>query len=80
MHQAIVGLPQEEQPPRPREQAILHPRQEDGQGFRQRSYPRLRHGQVPLRSLVLSAIIYSSSWLTHSRLRSISFIIDHCNE
>merc|ERR1712018_429725 len=54
VHQAIVGLHQEEQPPRPREQAILRPRQEDGQGLRQRPHPRFRHGQVPLRSLVLS--------------------------
>ena len=57
MRQAIVGLPQEAQPPGPREQAVLHPRQEDGQGFRLRPHPRLRHDQVPLRSLVLSEII-----------------------
>ena len=33
MHQAPVGLPEEEQPPGPRKQAVLHPRQEDGQGM-----------------------------------------------
>ena len=32
VHQAAVGLPQEEQPPGSREQAVLHPGQEDGQG------------------------------------------------
>ena len=32
MHQAALGLPQEEQPPGSREQAVLHPGQEDGQG------------------------------------------------
>merc|ERR1712066_1201008 len=30
------------------EQAVLHPRQEDGKGVRRRPHPRLRHGQVPL--------------------------------
>ena len=54
MHQAIVGLHQEEQPPRPREQTILRARQEDGQGLRKRPHPRFWHGQVPLRTLVLS--------------------------
>ncbi len=33
MHQAVVGLHQEEQPPGPGEQAVLHTRQEDGQGI-----------------------------------------------
>ena len=33
MRQAAVGLPQEEQPPGPREQAVLHPRQEASQGI-----------------------------------------------
>ncbi len=32
MHQAALGLPEEEQPPGSREQAVLHPGQEDGQG------------------------------------------------
>merc|ERR1712165_564688 len=39
---------QEAQPAGPREQAVLHPRQEDGKGVRRRPHPRLRHGQVPL--------------------------------
>ena len=66
MHQASLGLPQEEQFARPREQAILHPRQEDGQGFRLRSYPCFWHGQVPLRSLVLNSdsMLLASSTLT----------------
>ena len=50
MRQAAVGLPEEEQPPGPREQAVLHPRQEDGQGLRHREDEGLRHVQVPLRS------------------------------
>lgn len=33
VHQAVVGLHQEEQPPGPGEQAVLHTRQEDGQGI-----------------------------------------------
>ncbi len=32
VHQAALGLPEEEQPPGSREQAVLHPGQEDGQG------------------------------------------------
>merc|ERR1712066_338833 len=48
VHQAAVGLHQEAQPAGPREQAVLHPRQEDGKGVRRRPHPRLRHGQVPL--------------------------------
>merc|ERR1739844_772110 len=32
VHQAAVGLHQEAQPAGPREQAVLHPRQEDGKG------------------------------------------------
>merc|ERR1719412_3205281 len=55
MHQATLGLYQKEQPPRPREQAILQPRQEDGQGLRKRSYPCFWYGQIPLRSLVLNS-------------------------
>jgi len=47
MHQAIVGLHQEKQPSRSRKQTILHPRQKDGQGFRQWPHPCLRYGQIP---------------------------------
>merc|ERR1711981_1244594 len=53
VHQAAVGLHQEAQPAGPREQAVLHPRQEDGKGVRRRPHPRLRHGQVPLRPPLL---------------------------
>merc|ERR1712024_229373 len=53
VHQAAVGLHQEAQPAGPREQAVLHPRQEDGQGLRRRPHPRLRHGQVPFRPPLL---------------------------
>merc|ERR1712014_554363 len=45
-HEAPVGLHQEEQPPGPRQQAVLHPRQEDGQGLRLGEDARLRHGQA----------------------------------
>ena len=34
-------------------QAILYPRQEDGQGFWQRSNPGLWDGQIPFCSLIL---------------------------
>merc|ERR1712141_303851 len=64
MHQAAVGLPEEEQPPGPREQAVLHPRQEDGQDLRPRSHQGLRHGQVPHPPPVVNgglAVIESSS-------------------
>ena len=79
MHQAIVGLHQEEQPPRPREQTILRARQEDGQGLRKRPHQGFRHGQVPLRTLVLSVLNCQSThswldnpilrWLAHLRIR-----------
>merc|ERR1711974_198382 len=36
VHQATVGLHQEAEPAGPREQAVLQPRQEDGQDLRQR--------------------------------------------
>merc|ERR1712117_454478 len=45
-HEAPLGLHQEEQPPGPRQQAVLHPRQEDGQGLWLGEDARLRHGQV----------------------------------
>merc|ERR1712001_210909 len=51
---ATLGLYQKEQPPRPREQAILQPRQEDGQGLRKRSYPCFRYGQIPFCPFVLN--------------------------
>merc|ERR1739842_131090 len=53
VHQAAVGLHQEAQPAGPRKQAVLHPRQEDGQGLRRRPHPRLRHGQVSFRPPLL---------------------------
>merc|ERR1712111_138575 len=73
MHQAIVGLHQEEQPPRPREQTILRARQEDGQGLRKRPHQGFRHGQVPLRTLVLSVLNCQSthSWLDKPNLEVV---------
>merc|ERR1712177_26654 len=65
VHQAAVGLHQEAQPPGPREQAVLHPRQEDGQGVRRRPHPRLRHGQVPLQPPLLISL--SSFLLTQKK-------------
>merc|ERR1712061_34761 len=56
VHQAAVGLHQEAQPAGPREQAALHPRQEDGKGVRRRPHPRLRHGQVPFRPPLLISL------------------------
>merc|ERR1712038_114415 len=56
VHQAAVGLHQEAQPAGPREQAVPHPRQEDGKGVRRRPHPRLRHGQVPLRAPLLISL------------------------
>merc|ERR1712029_390456 len=46
MREAPVGLPEGAQPPRPREQAVLHARQEDGQGLRHRAYACLRDVEV----------------------------------
>merc|ERR1712029_1310837 len=54
VHQATLGLHQEEQPPRSREQPILQPRQEDGQDLRQRPHPCFRYGQIPFCPLVLN--------------------------
>merc|ERR1712158_295399 len=45
-HEASLGLHQEEQPAGSRQQAVLHPRQEDGQGLRLVQDARLRHGQA----------------------------------
>merc|ERR1712156_1298926 len=45
-HEAPLGLHQEEQPAGSRQQAVLHPRQEDGQGLRLGQDARLRHGQA----------------------------------
>jgi len=46
MRQAPVGLPQGTQPPRPGEQAVLHTRQKDGQGLRQRTYACIHDVEV----------------------------------
>merc|ERR1712088_786369 len=69
MHQTTLGLLEKEQPPRSRKQTILHPRQEDGQGLRQRQNPCLWNGQVPLRPFVLNYYIFSSS--PHTECRSL---------
>merc|ERR1712088_155733 len=55
LHQAAVGLHQEEQPSGPREQAVLHPRQEDGQGLRS-SPERINFGKPPR---LITYFIYS---------------------
>merc|ERR1712018_120835 len=46
MHQTVVGLPEEKQPSRCREQTILYSRQEDGENLWNRENPRLRNGQI----------------------------------
>merc|ERR1711971_1133340 len=54
-HEAPLGLHQEEQPPGPRQQAVLRPRQGDGQGLRLREDARLRHGQAHRPPPILSS-------------------------
>merc|ERR1711971_1403344 len=54
-HEASLGLHQEEQPPGPRQQAVLRPRQEDGQGLRLREDAWLRHGQAHRPPPILSS-------------------------
>merc|ERR1712051_499653 len=58
-----------------RQQAIFHPRQKDGKGFRYRSHPCLRHGQVSLRSLVIRSDRqeYSTSGTERTK-KKLSFI------
>merc|ERR1711956_194953 len=55
-----------EQPPRPRKQAILQPRQKDGKGFRIRPHSCLRYGQVPLSSLVSHCLNNAFEQLAHT--------------
>jgi hypothetical protein len=43
----------------PREQAVLHPRQEDGQGLRHREDALLLHVQVPFCSPFLNILFFS---------------------
>merc|ERR1712156_810398 len=50
MHQRIVGLPQEKQLAGFRQQAVLHPRQKDGKGFRYRPHSCFWYGQVLVRT------------------------------
>merc|ERR1712156_1115355 len=50
MHQRIVGLPQEKQLAGSRQQAVLHPRQKDGKGFRYRPHSCFWNGQVLVRT------------------------------
>merc|ERR1711970_559403 len=64
--QETVGLPQGEKPPGPGEQAVLHSRQEDGEGLWHREVTVFLHDQVSVSapdSLAGPGMILSSQWI-----------------
>ena len=62
MREAAVGLPQEEQSPGSGEQAVLHSRQEDGQGLWHRENEVLLHDQVSHTPPLLSPHQHRRQW------------------
>merc|ERR1711971_1262770 len=81
-HEAPLGLHQEEQPPGPRQQAVLRPRQEDGQGLWLREDARLRHGQAhrppPIlrsRGQRFTPHFYTTSTKINKNMKTIKYLV-----
>merc|ERR1712126_13939 len=55
-YKAVVGLHKRAQVARPRKQAVFHPGQKNGQGLWRGQNPRVRHGQVSVKTPVLTVL------------------------